>query len=91
MTLFLLIPFLIAFAFGLWVGWSANPRRGWPLVAIVQMLGSAVLVGALIVAAEAESMMARNLGLLAVLMASAALCGGLVVARRLDSGTAPRP
>jgi len=84
MTLFLLISFLAACAMGLIAGWRARPDEGWALVALVQIIYAAIVVGGLIVAAEAGSALARNLGLLAVLLGSAALCGGLVAARRLD-------
>lgn len=86
MTLFLLIAFLIACAFGLIAGWRAHPDKGWALVAVVLLLSSVILVGALVVAAEAGSMAARVLGLLAVLTASAALSGGFVAARRIGGG-----
>ncbi|WP_242125069.1 proton-translocating transhydrogenase family protein [Sphingobium sp. Sx8-8] len=84
MTLFLLISFLAACAFGLVIGWRARPNEGWALVAVAQILCSAVMIGGLIVAAEAGSMSARMLGLAAVLLGSASLCGGLAAARRLD-------
>lgn len=84
MTLFLLISFLAACAMGLFAGGRARPDEGWALVALVQIICAAIVVGGLIVAAEAGSAAARNMGLLAVLLGSAALCGGLVAARRLD-------
>ncbi|WP_313809093.1 proton-translocating transhydrogenase family protein [Sphingobium sp.] len=85
MTLFPLISFLGACAFGLAVGWRARPDDGWALVAILQLLSSAILIGALIVSAEAGSAAARVLGLLAVVAGSAGLCGGFVAARRLEA------
>lgn len=88
MTLFLLISFLAACAFGLVVGWRARPDDGWALVTILQMLSSAILVGALIVSAEAGSAAARTLGLLALVAGSAGLCGGFIAARRLET---PQP
>lgn len=84
MTLFLLICFSIACAFGLAVGWRARPEGGWALVSILQLLSSAILIGAIIVAAEAGSAAARMLGLLAIVMGSAGLCGGFVAARRME-------
>lgn len=89
MTLFLLISFLAACGFGMVVGWRARPDDGWALAAILQMLSSAILIGAVIVSAEAGSAAARTLGLLGIVMGSAGLCGGFVAARRLD--TPPRP
>ncbi|WP_176595101.1 MULTISPECIES: proton-translocating transhydrogenase family protein [Sphingobium] len=89
MTLFLLICFLAACALGTVVGWRARPDDGWALVSILQMLPSAILIGALIVSAEVGSSAARTLGLLAIVAGSAALCGGFIAARRLD--TPPKP
>ncbi|AJR24732.1 MULTISPECIES: proton-translocating transhydrogenase family protein [Sphingobium] len=89
MTPFLLPCFLAACIVGALVAWRARPDEGWALVSVLQMLSSAILVGALIVAAEAGSSIARTLGLLAIVAGSAGFCGGLVTARRI--GMPPRP
>ena len=89
MTLFLLISFLGACAIGLIVGWRGQPGEGWSRVVIIQMLGCAVAVGGVIVAAEAGSAAARSLGLLAIVAGCAGLCGGFIAARRLDEGAPP--
>lgn len=91
MTSFLLISFLLACGLGLAVGWRAPLANGWPLVAVIQMLASVLLAGAIIVGAEAGSATARYLGLLAIMAAAAALCGGFCVVRRLARGSASRP
>ncbi|WP_150294924.1 proton-translocating transhydrogenase family protein [Sphingobium estronivorans] len=88
MTLFLLISFLAACAFGLVIGWRARAEEGWALVAILQLLSSAILIGAIIVAAEAGSASARSLGWLAIVAGSAGLSGGFIAARRMET---PRP
>ncbi|HEX7742040.1 MAG TPA: hypothetical protein VF442_06355, partial [Sphingobium sp.] len=48
------------------------------------ILSAAILAGVVTAAAEAGSPTARYLGLFAVLLASAALCGGFAVVRRAD-------
>lgn len=85
MNLFLLISFLVASIAGLVAGWRARPDDGWALVAILQLLSSAILAGGLIVSAEAGSAVARILGLLALAAGSAGLCGGFIAARRLET------
>ncbi|WP_176590172.1 proton-translocating transhydrogenase family protein [Sphingobium sp. EM0848] len=84
MILFLLISFLAASALGGVLGWRMRPESGWSLVAILQLLSSVILIGAIIVAAEAGSAAARTLGLLAIVASSAGLSGGMIAARRMD-------
>ncbi|PJG47555.1 NADP transhydrogenase subunit alpha [Sphingobium sp. LB126] len=85
MTLFLLICFSAASLLGFAIAWRARPEDGWTLVAMLQLLSSAILVGGLIVAAEAGSAAVRILGLLAIAAGSAGLCGGFAAAGRMDA------
>ncbi|NYI21989.1 NADP transhydrogenase subunit alpha [Sphingobium indicum] len=89
MMAFLLPFFLAACIVGALVAWRTRPDEGWALVSVLQMLSSAILLGALIVSAEAGSSLARIFGLLAIVVGSAGLCGGFVAARRIDMP--PRP
>lgn len=84
MSAFLVIPFLVAFIVGGRAAWRL-PQDDAPAFAILLfILSSAVVAGAISVAAEAGSAMARYLGLLSVLLASAALSGAFFTARRTD-------
>ncbi|AEG50427.1 NAD(P) transhydrogenase alpha subunit [Sphingobium chlorophenolicum L-1] len=89
MTVPVLIAFSAACVLGAVAAWRARPDDGWPLVAILQMLSSAIVIGALIVAAEAGGSAARTLGLLAIVAGSAGLCGGFIAALRF--GASPEP
>ncbi|UZW55122.1 proton-translocating transhydrogenase family protein [Sphingobium sp. JS3065] len=89
MTIPILIAFFVACALGAVAAWRARLDDGRPLVSALQMLSSAMLIGALIVAAEAGSSVARTLGLLAIVAGSASLCGGFIAARRLGTSLKP--
>jgi len=89
MTPFLLLSILAASIVGALVSLRARPDDGWALVFVLQLLSSAILVGGLIVSAEAGSSTARTLGLLSIVAGSAAFCGGFVAARRLDVPPGP--
>ncbi|WP_022683048.1 hypothetical protein [Sphingobium bisphenolivorans] len=88
MSLLLLATFLAACVVGLSVGLWTPLTRGGAVHAVLPILASALLIGALIVAAEAGSARARTLALAAVLAGSAALCGSFAVARRMAGGEA---
>src|SRR3546814_3033761 len=76
-----LLPFFLAACIvGALVAWRTRPDEGWALVSVLQMLSSAILLGALIVSAEAGSSLARIFGLLAIVAGSAGPCGGFVAA-----------
>ena len=89
MNAFLVIPFVLACIVG-GVAAIRIPRKdGFALAAIILVLCSGGLAGALIVAAEAGSAAARYLGLTAVLLASAVLPGAIIAIRRAGSGGRP--
>ncbi len=89
MNAFLVIPFVLACIVG-GVAAIRIPRKdGFALAAIILVLCSGGLAGALIVAAEAGSAAARYLGLTAVLFASAVLPGAIIAIRRTSRGRRP--
>ena len=59
------------------------PRVGLPLLILCGMLCGVVLLGGLIVSTEAGQVVARYLGLTAILLASTGLVGSFVTLERL--------
>lgn len=82
MNALLLLCFLLACAVGAIAAWRLPvddiESRAVPLFLLI----SAGIAGTLTVAAEVGSPMARYLGLIAVLLASASFCGGFIAAGR---------
>lgn len=89
MNAFLVIPFALACIVGGFAAISIPRKDGFALAAIILVLCSGGLAGALIVAAEAGSVVARYLGLIAVLFASAVLPGAIIAIRRGSRGGRP--
>ena len=83
MSALLLLCFLLACMVGVTAAWHL------PLDAIsssavpLYLLIPAGIAGTLMVAAEANSALARYLGLIAVLLASASFCGGVIATGRV--------
>ncbi|WP_340265529.1 proton-translocating transhydrogenase family protein [Sphingobium mellinum] len=92
MNAFLVIAFALACIVGGRAAWRV-PRADAPALAtILFLLAAAIVAGTVSVAAEAGSAAARYLGLIAVLLASAALSGAFFAGRRTDAGRkADRP
>lgn len=89
MSAFLVIPFLLACIVGGRAAWRV-PRAEAPAFAILLfILSTAMVAAAISVAAEAGSATARYLGLIAVLLASAAVSGAFFTARRTDGARRP--
>lgn len=53
------------------------------LMAMTGVIGAIILIGALIAVAETSVALSKYLGMAAILLTSAAVCGGWVVAERL--------
>ena len=58
--------FVLACFVGYYVVWSVTPALHTPLMAVTNAISSVIIVGALVASAEAGSMAAKYLGLLAV-------------------------
>ncbi|MEJ7933453.1 proton-translocating transhydrogenase family protein [Sphingobium sp. AN558] len=58
-----------------------------PLVMLCGLLSCIILIGALVASAEAGRMIARYLGLAAVLLASTSLVGGFVAMERMAAAS----
>ena len=89
MNAFLVIPFALACIVGGFAAIRIPRKDGLALAAIILVLCSGGLAGALIVATEAGSVAARYLGLIAVLFASAVLPGAIIAIRRAGRGGPP--
>ncbi|WP_338504197.1 proton-translocating transhydrogenase family protein [Sphingomonas kaistensis] len=77
--------FVLSCFVGYYVVWSVTPALHTPLMAVTNAISSVIIVGALIAAAAAGSVVAKWLGLLAVVLASINIFGGFAVTSRMLS------
>lgn len=89
MSALFLISFLLACMLGAVAAWRIRLSDAPAHARAIFILSAAILAGVVTAAAEVGSPTARSLGLFAVLLASAALCGGLAAARRMDRTQQP--
>ena len=75
--------FVLACFVGYYVVWSVTPALHTPLMAVTNAISSVIIVGALIATAEADSMVAKYLGLFGVVLASVNIFGGFAVTERM--------
>ena len=75
--------FVLACFVGYYVVWSVTPALHTPLMAVTNAISSVIIVGALIAAAEATSLVAKYLGLAGIVMASINIFGGFAVTERM--------
>jgi NAD(P) transhydrogenase subunit alpha len=75
--------FVLSCFVGYYVVWSVTPALHTPLMAVTNAISSVIIVGALIAAAAAGSVVAKWLGLLAVVLASINIFGGFAVTSRM--------
>ena len=75
--------FILACFVGYFVVWSVTPALHTPLMAVTNAISSVIIVGALIASAAAGAMVAKWLGLLAVVLASINIFGGFAVTERM--------
>ncbi len=75
--------FVLACFVGYYVVWAVTPALHTPLMAVTNAISSVIIVGALIASAEAGSLAAKWLGLIAVAMASVNIFGGFAVTERM--------
>ena len=79
--------FVLACFVGYYVVWSVTPALHTPLMAVTNAISSVIIVGALIAAAAPAlgdaGMIAKVLGLAAVVMASVNIFGGFAVTERM--------
>ena len=79
--------FVLACFVGYFVVWSVTPALHTPLMAVTNAISSVIIVGALIAAAAAGigsgGVVAKALGLIAVVLASVNIFGGFAVTARM--------
>ncbi|TZG28811.1 NAD(P) transhydrogenase subunit alpha [Sphingomonas montanisoli] len=75
--------FVMACFVGYYVVWSVTPALHTPLMAVTNAISSVIIVGALVASAAAGSVVAKYLGLGAVVMASVNIFGGFAVTERM--------
>ena len=75
--------FVLACFVGYYVVWSVTPALHTPLMAVTNAISSVIIVGALIAAAEADTDVAKYLGLFGVVLASVNIFGGFAVTERM--------
>lgn len=75
--------FVLACFVGYYVVWSVTPALHTPLMAVTNAISSVIIVGALIASAAAGAVVAKWLGLLAVVLASVNIFGGFAVTERM--------
>jgi NAD(P) transhydrogenase subunit alpha len=74
--------FVLACFVGYFVVWAVTPALHTPLMAVTNAISSVIIVGALI-AAAAPTVVAKALGLFAVVLASINIFGGFAVTARM--------
>ncbi|MBD8545630.1 proton-translocating transhydrogenase family protein [Sphingomonas sp. CFBP 8760] len=75
--------FVMACFVGYYVVWSVTPALHTPLMAVTNAISSVIIVGALVASAAAGSLVAKWLGLGAVVLASINIFGGFAVTARM--------
>jgi len=80
---FRLAIFVLAIFVGYYVVWSVTPALHTPLMSVTNAISSVIIVGALIAAGTAGSMISKGFGLLAAVLAAVNIFGGFVVTQRM--------
>ncbi len=78
-----LIIFVLAIYVGYHVVWTVTPALHTPLMAVTNAISSVIVVGALVAGAAEGSVVSKWLGLLAVVLASVNIFGGVAVTERM--------
>ena len=78
-----LTVFVLAVFVGYHVVWRVTPALHSPLMSVTNAVSSVIIVGALIAAGPAEMHLSKVMGLVAVVLASINIFGGLIVPQRM--------
>lgn len=78
-----LIIFVLAVYVGYHVVWNVTPALHTPLMAVTNAISAIVIVGAMLAAAQTETVFGKLIGVLAVALAAVNVFGGFLVTRRM--------
>lgn len=78
-----LTVFVLAIFVGYYVVWKVTPALHSPLMAVTNAISSVIIVGAVLAAGSAETLMGQAFGFAAVLMAAVNIFGGFAVTHRM--------
>lgn len=78
-----LIIFVLAIYVGYHVVWTVTPALHTPLMAVTNAISAIVIVGAMLAAAQTETVLGKTLGVVAVALAAVNVFGGFMVTRRM--------
>ncbi len=81
--IFLLTVFVLAVFVGYYVVWNVTPALHSPLMSVTNAISSVIIVGALIAAGPAEKHFSKDMGFVAVALASVNIFGGFIVSQRM--------
>lgn len=88
--IFRLSIFVLAIFVGYFVVWSVTPALHTPLMAVTNAISSVIVVGALLAAGasaadapEADAMVSKGMGFVALVLASVNIFGGFLVTQRM--------
>jgi len=81
--LYLLTIFLLACFVGYHVVWNVTPALHSPLMGVTNAISSVIVVGAMLAAGTADTVVAQIFGFIAVTLASVNIFGGFMVTRRM--------
>ena len=82
-TVLNLIIFVLAIYVGYHVVWTVTPALHTPLMAVTNAISAIVIVGAMLAAAQTETVLGQTMGVLAVALAAVNVFGGFMVTKRM--------
>jgi len=82
-TIINLIIFVLAIYVGYHVVWTVTPALHTPLMSVTNAISAIVVVGAMLAAAQTDTLLGKTMGVLAVALAAVNIFGGFLVTRRM--------
>ena len=82
-TIINLIIFVLAIYVGYHVVWTVTPALHTPLMSVTNAISATVVVGAMLAAAQTDTLLGKTMGVLAVALAAVNIFGGFLVTRRM--------